>query len=227
MNTSENQPQTALVLRCCAADMSAHSNFIWPGVGEVAECPDWVDNTECGNGLHGWLYGQGDYSTSNYAQDTDARWLVVEVEFSTIRMLGGKCKFPRGTVRFVGGKGEAAAYIAAHEPRSAAVAIIGHHLIVGDGQAATVGALGTATAGDSGTATAGYRGTATAGDRGTATAGYSGTATAGYRGELRIKHWNVKAERYRTKVAWVGEGGIKANTPYRLDDNGNFFEVTA
>jgi len=299
MNTSENQPKTALVLRCCAADMSAHGNFIWPGVGEVAECPDWVDNTECGNGLHGWLYGQGDYSTSNYAQNPDAKWLVVEVEFSTIRMLGGKCKFPRGTVRFVGGKGEAAAYMAAHEPRSATVAIIGHHLIVGDGQAATVGALGTATAGyrgtatagdrgtatagdsgtatagdrgtatagdsgtatagDRGTATAGYRGTATAGDRGTATAGDSGTATAGYRGtatagyrgtatagdsgtatagdrgtatagdsgELRIKHWDDKAERYRTKVAWVGEDGIKANTPYRLDDNGNFFEVTA
>jgi hypothetical protein len=27
-------------------------------------------------------------------------------------------------------------------------------------------------------------------------------------------------------VAYVGEGGIKLNTPYRLDEKGNFTEVT-
>ena len=90
-----------------------------------------------------------------------------------------------------------------------------------------VGARGTATAGYRGTATAGYRGTATAGESGTATAGESGTATAGNYGtatagnygEIRIQWWDSKAQRYRTKIGYVGEDGIKPDTAYRLNDN--------
>jgi len=70
-----------------------------------------------------------------------------------------------------------------------------------------------------GTATAGYRGTATAGESGTATAGESGTATAGNYGEIRIQWWDSKAQRYRTKIGYVGEDGIKPDTAYRLNDN--------
>jgi hypothetical protein len=173
--------KTALVLRSCNEDMSSKNGFVWPGVGEVATAPDWIANDECGAGLHGWLYGQGDHSCSSYL-DTTSKWLVVEVEEAGIIMLGGKCKFQSGTVRFVGAKADAAAFLIANEPRSANVAVIGASLIVGDSQAVAVGALGTATAGDSGTATAGYSGTATAGYSGTATAGDSGTATAGDRG---------------------------------------------
>jgi hypothetical protein len=232
--TEKNMPATVLVLRCCAADMTSQNGFKWPGVGEVAECPDWIDNAECGNGLHGWLYGQGDHTTASYYENEGAKWLVVEVEFSTIRMLGGKVKFPRGTVRFVGQKHEAAAYLIEHEAQAKNVAVIGASLTVGDGAAVIVGALGTATAGDrgtatagdSGTATAGDLGTATAGDRGTATAGYSGTATAGalgtatagYSGEIRIRWWDDKHSRYRAVIGYVGEAGIEANVPYRLND---------
>jgi hypothetical protein len=103
----------------------------------------------------------------------------------------------------------------------------------GDRGTATAGDRGTATAGYGGTATAGYGGTATAGDRGTATAGYSGTATAGDggtatagdSGEVRIRQWDSKAERYRTRVAWTGENGIKAGVAYRLNDAGEFVEA--
>ncbi|MFY9328404.1 MAG: hypothetical protein WAO76_10355, partial [Georgfuchsia sp.] len=56
-------PETALVLLCCKADMSSKNGFVWPGVGGIATAPDWKDNKKCGNGLHGWLYGQGDHST--------------------------------------------------------------------------------------------------------------------------------------------------------------------
>jgi len=237
--------KTALVLRTCSEDMSSKNGFVWPGVGKVATAPDWIANEECGNGLHGWLYGQGDHSCSSYLGAT-SKWLVVEVEESGIVMLGGKCKFESGVVRFVGAKADASAYIIANEPRSATVAVIGASLIVGDSQAVIVGAFGTATAGDSGTATAGDsgtatagdRGTATAGDRGTATAGYRGTATAGYRGtatagdsgtatagelgEIRVKYWDAKAERYRTKVGHIGENGLEKNVAYRLNDNNEF-----
>ena len=80
---------------------------------------------------------------------------------------------------------------------------------------ATAGYGGTATAGNSGTATAGNRGTATAGYWGTATAGYGGTATAGKMGIISIRHWDGK--RYRLIVGYVGEDGIEANTPYRVE----------
>jgi hypothetical protein len=224
---------TALVLRCCREDMSSQNGFVWPDVGGEAICPDWKNNSECGNGLHGWLYGQGDHNTSSYWDDPKAKWLVVEVEKSGIFMLGGKCKFERGFVRFVGSKSEAAAYIIEHEPHAMGVAVIGAAFSVCDKQSvivgalgnATAGALGTATAGALGTATAGYRGNATAGYRGTATAGDSGTATAGALGELRIRYWDSKANRYRTAIAYVGEAGIEANVAYRLDDQHKFKKV--
>jgi hypothetical protein len=226
---------TALVLRCCNADMSSQNGFVWPGVGNVAECPDWEDTAECGNGLHGWLYGHGDASSTSYWEYEGAKWLVLEVEESTIRMLGGKCKFPRALVRFVGQKHKAAAFIQEHEPRAKNVAVIGSVAVVGDSESAVDGSLGTATAGDSGTATAGDSGTATAGDRGTATAGDSGTATAGdsgtatagYRGtatagelgEIRVQWYDHKNNRYRTVIGYVGEDGIEPNVAYCLDDN--------
>ncbi len=93
----------------------------------------------------------------------------------------------------------------------------------GDEGTATAGDEGTAKAGDYGTAKAGYKGTATAGDYGTATAGDYGTAKAGYNGVIIIKHWN--GEIYVPKVAIVRENGIKPNTPYKLDSEGNFVEA--
>jgi hypothetical protein len=172
---------SSLVLRTCNEDMRSNRGFVWPCVGETAECPDWKPTNECGNGLHGWLHGAGDHSCSSYLDET-AKWLVLEVATDSIIHLGGKIKFPRALVRFVGDRKAATDYLLANDPRSLNVAVIGAQLQVGDKATVMVGALGTATAGYSGTATAGYSGTATAGDRGTATAGYSGTATAGDRG---------------------------------------------
>ena len=241
---------TSLVLRCCRSDMSSKNGFVWPGVGEIATAPDWKDNNECGNGLHGWLYGQGDHGTSAFATDPDAKWLVVQVEDAAIRMLGGKCKFPSGKVVFVGSKSDAADYIVEHEPKAKNVAVIGRVVRAGDGEQVFVGSLGTATAGNYGTATAGYRGTATAGYRGTATAGESGTATAGESGtatagnygtatagnygtatageygEIRIQYWDSAAQRYRTKIGYVREDGIKPNVAYRIDDKHQIVEAT-
>ena len=174
----------SLVLRVCAADGSSHGGFKWPlTVGAEVVAPDWKDNRECGNGLHGWLFGQGDHSCAGFWQHEGAQWLVVEVDSDLIIELGGKVKFPRGVVRFAGDKKSATDYLWENEPRSRDVAVIGaSRADLRDKAMVQVGALGTATAGYSGTATAGYCGTATAGDRGTATAGALGTATAGYSG---------------------------------------------
>jgi hypothetical protein len=97
------------------------------------------------------------------------------------------------------------------------------------GGTATAGYRGTATAGDGGTATAGVGGTATAGYRGTATAGDGGTATAGVGGVIAILRWNGK--RYKAKIGQVkdedGDGDLKPNVKYRLNERQEFEEVSA
>lgn len=212
--TKKRSQETVLVLRTCAADMTSRGGFKWPEKGPVS-APDWVDDYKCSNGLHGWLWGEGDASLGR-CDESDAKWLVVEVLAHDIRHgrgdLIGKCKFPRGVVVHCGDRVSATAYITAHGAAGKAVI------------------YGTATAGDQGTATAGYRGTAMAGDEGTATAGGRGTATvgdggtamAGDGGTLQIKYYNTRP---RIATAYVGENGIKPNTKYRLDDAHNFVEV--
>lgn len=200
-----NKKETSLILRTCAADLTSRGGFQWPDVDGIVEVSDWKPTDECGNGAHGWLYGQGDHSCSSYL-DSTAKWLVVEVESDSIVMLGGKCKFPKGIVRFVGDKHDATQYLIEHEPRAREVAVIGITVTVGDSQSAIGGALSMLTGGNGSTLTGGD----------------GSTLTGGYGSELRIRYWDNKADRYRTVIAYVGEDGIEANVPYRLDDNHKF-----
>ena len=162
----------SLILRTCNSDMTSYNNFKWPESGLVS-APDWEPKPECGNGLHGLLWGEGDGSFLNWRED--AKWLVVEIEEYVD--LQGKVKFPSGNVIHVGNQKTATKYIA--ENGGAGKAIVGYNATAGDRGTATAGYKGTATAGFCGTATAGFCGTATAGHDGTATAGDDGTATAG------------------------------------------------
>jgi hypothetical protein len=184
------------VLRTCKSDITAYNGFKWPESGMV-EAPDWQNNAECGNGLHGLLWGIGDGSLLNW--DEGAKWLVVKVAFSSIIDLRGKVKFPRGEVIFCGDKLGATTKIMELSANPA--------LCV------------------NGTATAGVRGTATAGVRGTATAGDDGTATAGDDGIITIKWFDDKNNRYRFSVGYIGEDGLKKNVKYKCDENGKFIEV--
>ena len=213
-----------LVLRCCRSDFTSRNDFVWPSeVGAVVVAPDWEPTEECGNGLHGWLYGHGDIACVTYWEETDSKWLVLEVD--DVIELNGKCKFERAVVRFVGAKSNAAAFLLENEPLANAEKVIGLTLSAGDEESLLVGTLGTATVGNGGTATVGYKGTATVGDYGTATVGDYGTVTGGENAELRIRWYDYGAERYRTAIAYVGENGIKPNTPYRLNDEHQFVEV--
>ena len=197
-----------LILRTCNADMTSHGGFKWPRSGHVA-APDWNPEPECGNGLHGFLRGEGDGDLADWS--SDAVWLVAEVE--TYVDLEGKVKFPAAHVIFAGSRLEAAAIVKARYPDAA---VIGANVAVEDGRVAVVG--------DGGTATAGYEGTATAGNRGKATAGYYGTATAGEGGMLQIYYYD-RNDRRRIATAYVGEDGIKPNVKYRLDGSANFVEA--
>ena len=209
----------SLVLRVCDSKGESHGGFVWPlDSGATVKAPDWNKRAECGNGLHGWLYGQGDHACTDRWQSADAKWLVVEVESDSIVALGGKVKFPEGVVRFAGDAKSATDYLWEHEPRSRDVAVIGaSRAEKQDGARVAVGALGTATAG--------YSGTATAGDSGTATAGDSGTATAGLYGAISIEYYDTKREAYRRKVGEIDGEMLKPGVAYRLDESANFIEA--
>jgi len=245
-------PATVLILRTCDENMQSHGGFTWPKSGPV-EAKDWQPTNECGNGLHGFLWGEGNGSLCNW--DTKANWLVAEVDAATVIDLAGKVKFPRANVVFCGDRKAATEYIRDHGAQDKL--IVGGTATAGDRGTATAGYSGTATAGDSGTATAGdsgtatagyrgtatagYSGTATAGDSGTATAGYSGTATSGYSGTstsgdrgtstsgdrgIIVCRWYDRAEnRYRLTVGYPGEGGIVVGKKYRADEAGKLVEV--
>ncbi|MBI6949840.1 hypothetical protein JET70_23235, partial [Pseudomonas koreensis] len=142
------KPETALILRTCNADLTSHGGFQWPSeVGAVVTAPDWRDDDECGHGLHGWLFGQGDSSASNSIGKPDAKWLVVEAMISDLKSLGGKVKFPACTVRHIGDKHSATQFLLENEPRAASVAVIGATLTGGDDSTLTGGNRSTLTGG--------------------------------------------------------------------------------
>jgi hypothetical protein len=126
-----------LVLRTCKADLTSHEGFQWPDSGPVS-APDWDSIPECGRGLHGLLWGEGDGSLLNWEED--AKWLVVEVSEETIVEIGLKVKFPAGVVVHCGDRVSATKHLAENGGQGRAIVD------------------GTATAGDSGTATAGEDG---------------------------------------------------------------------
>ena len=262
MNTITSQsaiaPTTSLVLRCCRADMTSYNGFVWPGVGGIATAPDWVDNNKCGNGLHGYLYGQSNHGSCLYSFVDDAKWLVARVEDSQIRMIfEDMCKFQSGEVVFVGTKSEAADYIIANEPRAATGAVIGTVLECGDKGSLCGGALSVLTGGkyakmiggDYATMTGGdyakmiggdyvkmiggdyakmigsHYAKITGGDNATITGGLYAIMTGGDGAIMHFQYFDCKCKRTRTVVAYVGEDGILAGVPYRLDANHKLVKV--
>ena len=132
-----------LVLRTCDEDMSSKNGFKWPVKGPV-KCTDWLPTNECGNGLQGFLYGEGDGNLASWADK--AKWLVVSVSEADIVNLDGKVKFPKGNVVFCGNRFDATQYIAAKAPNNVK-AIIGYTSVSGDKGVSTSGRYGTSTSG--------------------------------------------------------------------------------
>ena len=207
-------------LRTTDKDGKSHGGFQWPlEVGAIVTAPDWNSQPVCGYGLHGLLNGEQNAGLLDWSPD--ALWWVVGVpDDATVVDLGGKCKFESCTVVAFGDRKDVTDALRYLAPGAA---VHGSSVSTGNYGTSTSGNYGTSTSGDYGTSTSGFRGTSTSGDYGTSTSGYKGTSTSGYKGTLVIQ-WH-DGKRYRLAVAYVGEKGIKPNTPYKLDNEGNFVEV--
>jgi hypothetical protein len=130
MKKSVKSAERVLILRTCDADLKSYGGFQWPKSGRV-EAPDWKPTQVCGNGLHGFLKGEGDRSLASF--DPDAVWIAAWVEASLLINLDGKVKFPWAEVAVAGTREEAIQFL---RDNGCTGAIVG----------------GTATAGDGGTA---------------------------------------------------------------------------
>ena len=130
----------AYVLRTCAADMTSYGGFVWPREG-VVEAPDWQPTADCGRGLHGFLWGEGDGSLADWSRD--AVWIVSRI--NEWIDLDGKVKFPRAEVVFSGSREDATAKI---RELGANGAVIGSTLTGGDYSLLTGGDGSILTGGD-------------------------------------------------------------------------------
>ena len=202
-----------LSLRFVRADFTSFQGFQWPReVGAVVTAPDWRDNRDCGNGLHGWLWGEGDVRSWGRQRHD----VMIVVRHGAYVELDGKVKFPSCTVAFVGDTASAPKWLAENGGA-------GRKIIHGT---ATAGDFGTATAASYGAATAGYRGTATAGDFGTATAASYGAATAGYRGTATAGDFGT-ATAASYGAATAGYRGTATAASYGTATAGDFGTATA
>ena len=173
-----------LILRNCRPDGTSQNGFKWnTEIGAVNTCPDWIDNNECGNGLHGWLDGIGDATVSKY--NSSPLWLVAEVE--KFNDCGGKVKFQSCTVVFTGTMLECSNYLLSQGVKGPIIGLTGDYSEGGDLSVLSAvgkrmqssGNFSTQKAGNSSTQKAGYRSTQKAGNSSTQTAGYYSTQTAG------------------------------------------------
>jgi hypothetical protein len=217
----------ALVLRNCKADLTSHSGFTYPEKGPV-EAPDWNSRPECGGGLHGLIWGEGNWSLLR--PDFDAKWQVIEVEDSPeniVRIDAEKIKFHRGEVIFTGEMSKAVTMVLCGSQAFQRAYEQAKDKAEGDSsKAASSGYSSTAaSSGDSSkAASSGNSSTAaSSGDSSTAeakgektiamVAGIGGTARAGKDGCFALAYLS-KSVRPRIVVGHVGEKGIKADVWY-------------
>ena len=192
--TQPTNPETpVLVLRSCGAGFTAHGGFVWPSaIGAKVRPERWDPTPNCGDGLHGFLHGEGDGGLADWSET--AEWLVFECAPSDVVALDGKVKCgPEVTIAHVG-QGATA-----FERRLDAIAFL-----VSRGQCGA-GCIGRMLTG---------------GDGSTLTGGYGSTLTGGHRSTLLLKWWDDSRGQYRRKMVTVGDDDVAAGVAYRLTDAG-------
>ena len=212
------QKTTVLILRTCHQGFRAHGDFQWPStIGATVRPERWDPSAECGNGLHGFLKGQGAGDLADWGPD--AEWLVIEAEAASVVVLdnGAKVKVPSCVVAHVG-KGATAS-----ERRLDCLTFMQAAGQLGEAPigrvAVDVGDRSTLTGGYGSTLTGGDRSTLTGGDRSTLTGGYGSTLTGGDGSTLTVK-WYDLSRGSRRRLYTVGEDGILAGVRYVCNNAG-------
>ena len=161
-----------LVLRNCKSDMTSHNGFKWPETGHV-EAPDWDPKPECGNGLHGLLWGEGVGSLLYKGEGT--KWLVLEVDEEGIINLDGKVKFKECDIKFCGSQFDATKYL--YDNGGYGRAIVGITLTCGDNSTVIGGDYSKVTGGHHSRVIGGHYSTVVGGEISTVTGGHGSTIT--------------------------------------------------
>jgi hypothetical protein len=170
-----------LVLKRCMTGNMSYGNFVYPDSGEV-EAVDWIENNECGNGLHGWTLGADDYFDGTFFGNFVV--ILVNKDDGYVH-LKNKVKFRKGTVLLnTPNMEEAHSLMLSVYPTmrlhwSVATQGVGSTATQGDSSTATQGSGSVATQGDESSATQGSGSVATQGDWSVATQGDGSTATQG------------------------------------------------
>ena len=129
-----------LVLRTSDAQLRSYGGFQWPESGEVS-APDWQPTAQCGHGLHGLLWGEGDGDLLHWEES--AVWQVVETSQSELIDLQRKVKFKSGFVVHSGTRKTATDFLVSHLCRAASV--VGCSLTGGNWSTLTGGDWSTLT----------------------------------------------------------------------------------
>jgi hypothetical protein len=204
-----------LVFRTCDKHGKSRNDFQWNlAIGGITTAPDWKETTECGNGLHGFLNGEGDGSLADWS--SDAIWMVIE-PIGKVIDLDGKVKFESGKTIFVGDRLAATNYLYSQIGLSA---IVGGTSTSGDNGTSTSGYKGTSTSGDYSTSTSRNYGTSTSGNKGTSTSGYYGTSTSGDKGTSTSGDYGTSTSEYNG-TSTSGYKGTSTSGDYGTSTSGN------
>jgi hypothetical protein len=179
-----------LLLRTVKNDGSSSHGFVWPlEIGAVTRCPDPDPDPErdCGGGLHGLPWGEGDGSLLDWSVDRVG--LVFEAQDDRIVRSEGKARcYGDVIVRYVGSVAECAEYLVKHGCRGRAIVGL------------------SCQGGDCSVMTGGYRSAMTGGDYSVMTGGEYSTL---------IVRWN-DGHASHVAVGVVGNDGIVAGEPYQV-----------
>jgi hypothetical protein len=101
-----------LILKSVNGNMTSNfdNKFVYPEKGLVT-CKNWKNDENCGNGLHGFAWGEGQGELSHLNRK-NAKWLVIGVNKKDGYVeLSGKVKFKKGYVLFCGSRSKTVKFL--------------------------------------------------------------------------------------------------------------------
>ena len=193
-----------MILRTCNENFtSAHDpDFQWPNtIGAEVTPYKWDPSPECGNGLHGFQYGEGDRDLADWSDS--AQWIVFAGDI-IVNIDGQKVKTNKATILHIG-QGETT-----FDRMTDCHNFMRKHKMLGNRAFRS-----TNTGGDSSTNTGGDRSTNTGGDSSTNTGGNRSTFSTGDLSSF-TGNW-YDGTRNRRKTFYSGED-YEAGKQYRFEN---------